>query len=70
MQGWIVLWLLVLYSEKHKIRWDDEYIPYTGIPFMVASFKTLYCHHGTKKDISAKRKWKDQSGKKLPIGAI
>ena len=51
------------YTKKHKTQWDDEYVPYSGIPFMAVFSKLLDCYHGTYKDFSEKRKWKVQSGK-------
>ena len=51
------------YLNKHKIQWDDKYIPYSEISFIIVSFKTLDCNHGTNKNISKKRKWKEQSVK-------
>ena len=35
----------------------------SGITFKVVSFKTLTCHHCINKNISAKRKWREESGK-------
>ena len=64
IKQWILFWHLNFYTKKQKSQWDEECIPYSGIPIMAASFKAIDCHHYADKNISAKRKWREQSGKK------
>ena len=52
--------------------WEDETIKFSGVPFVVLSFKTFECHHGvdrntkdTKKTIQRKRYKESKEKKKV-----
>ena len=58
-QEWIISYVVFKsYTKKQKTQWDDEYIPYSGIPFMVVFSELLDCYHDTYKDFLAERKKK------------
>ena len=51
--------ILDLYAKKHKVIWESEGIPYSGVPFMIVSSKTMDCHHGHDRNANAKVRHKN-----------
>ena len=40
--------------------WNDDYIPFSGVPFFVLGEKLLECHHGKDRNVGAKRKYQQK----------
>ena len=48
--------------------WEDETIKFSGVPFVVLSFKTLDCHHGVDRNTTVKKRYKENKDKKKVSG--
>ncbi|CAH3163461.1 unnamed protein product, partial [Porites lobata] len=47
-------------AKPHRVLWNNDYIPFSGVPFFVLGEKLLECHHGKDRTIGAKRKYKQK----------
>ena len=43
-------------KKRHKIYWSDEYLPFTGVPFVLVGTKILDCHHGKDRNVKLKER--------------
>ena len=50
------LYVLGIYTKKHKVLWNINGIKYVSIPFMVLSQKSLDCAHGINQKAELKKK--------------
>ena len=43
-------------KKRHEIYWSDEYLPFTGVPFVLVGTKILDCHHGKDRNVKLKER--------------
>lgn len=55
-------------GKPHRVLWEDENIPFNGIPFLRLGSRVLECQHGIDRNKAAKRKYKES--RKVSIKVI
>ena len=53
-----------IFGKKHKIRWSDEGLNFTGVPLIIAGTKIFDCQHGIDRKVIAKEKNKTERDQK------
>ncbi|XP_065640911.1 uncharacterized protein LOC124805858 isoform X2 [Hydra vulgaris] len=44
--------------KHHKIRWEDDSVPFNGVPFVIVGSKVFDCMHGRDRKVSFKEEYK------------
>ena len=52
---------LDFHKKRHKIYWSDEYLPFTGVPFVLTGTKILDCHYGKDRKVRLKERNKKKN---------
>ena len=47
---------LDFHKKRHKIYWSDEYLPFTGVSFVLVGTKILDCLHGKDRNVKLKER--------------
>ena len=68
---YLLLFIVDIYSSKHKVRWSEEGHGFDGTPFIIAGAKLLDCQHGKDRQILSKqRKIASKNERKVTIAII
>ena len=53
-----------IFGKKHKIRWFDEGLNFTGVPLIIAETKIFDCQHDLDRKVIAKEENETENDRK------